>query len=52
MEIAARCVEMVFSMQGEEGDDMGEVVVMFNYLVINPDQTEDDCPAVRRNIMR
>ena len=51
MEKAERCGEMDFSLEVEEADDMVESVEMFKYLGRILDQTDDDWPAVRRNIM-
>ena len=50
--MAARFGEMEFSMEGGEGCDRVEGVAKFRYLGRTLDQTDDDCPAVRRNIMR
>ena len=47
-----RCSDMDISLYREEGDDMVEVVANFKYLGKTLDQTDDDWPVVRRNIMR
>ena len=54
MEMVDRCVEMEFSMDGEDGeygDKRVEGVGTFRYLRRTLDQTDDDWPEVRRNIM-
>ena len=51
MEISARCGEMEFNLYGEEGDEIAENVPTFRYLVQPLDQTNDDWPAVQRNII-
>ena len=43
---------MEFNLYGEEGYERGENVPTFRYLGQTLDQTDDDLPAVRRNIMR
>ena len=50
--MAARCGEMKFNLDGQEGYERVQNVPTFRYLVRPLDQTDDDCPAVRRNIMR
>ena len=52
MDIAERCGEMDFSLEGGEGDDMVESVTTFRYLGRPLYQTYDDWLDVRRNIMR
>ena len=51
VETAARCGEMEFSIYGEEGDERVENVTTFRYLGRLLDQTDDDWPAMRGNIM-
>ena len=43
---------MEFNLDGEEGDERVENVPTFRYLGRPLDQMDDDCPAMRRNIMR
>ena len=43
---------MKFNLDGEEGDEIVENVPTFQYLGRPLDQTDDDWPAVRQNIMR
>ena len=50
--MAERCGEMEFSLEGREGEERVENVMTFRYLGKLLDQTYDDWPAVRRNIMR
>ena len=50
--MSARCDEIGFSLEGEEGDEMVEGVTTFRYLVITIYQTYDCWLAVRSNIMR
>ena len=52
MEIAARCGEMEFNLDGYEGEKRVEIVPTFQYLGRPLDQTNDDWTAVRQNIMR
>ena len=52
VEMAARCGEMDLSMEGGEGYERVEGVATFRYLVRPLYQTNDDCPDVRREIMR
>ena len=52
VEMKAWCGEMYFSMEGGEGDERVEVVAKFWCLVRPQNQTEDDWPAVRWNIVR
>ena len=49
--MAARFGEMEFSMEGGEGCDRVEGVATFRYLGRTLDQTDDNCPAVQRNII-
>ena len=49
--MAERCGEMYFSLEGVEGEDRVDNVTTFRYLGRPLDQTDDDCPAVPRNIM-
>ena len=49
--MAARCGEMEFSLDGEEGDERVDNVPTFGYLGRTLDQMDDDWTAVRRNIM-
>ena len=49
--MAARCGDMGFNLDGEEGYERVENLTTFRYLGIPLDQTNDDCPAVRQNIM-
>ena len=49
--MTARCVEMEFSLYGEEGGDMVEGVATFKYLGQNLDQNGNDWTAVRQNII-
>ena len=49
--MAERCGEMEFILDGEGGDERVENVPTFRYLVISLFQTDDDWPAVQRNIM-
>ena len=51
VEMAARCGEMDFSTDGEEGDERVNNVPTFWYLGQPIDQTGDDFPALRQNIM-
>ena len=51
MEIAARCGEIDFNLDGEEGDKRVENVLTFRYLGQPLDQTDDDWPDVRQNII-
>ena len=50
--MAVRCEEMEFSLDGEEEEERVENVTTFWYLRIPLEQTYDDWPDVRRNIMR
>ena len=50
--MAARCGEMEFNLDGEEGDERVENVTTFRYLGQPLEQTDDDWTAVRRNIIR
>ena len=50
--MAARCGEMEFSLDGEEGDERVENVPNFRYLGIPLDQMDYDWLAVQQNIMR
>ena len=50
--MAERCGDMEFRLYGREGDALVEVVANFKYLVRPLDQTDDDCPEVRRNIKK
>ena len=43
--------DMEFSLYGREGDKMVEGVTTFKYLGHPLDQTDDDCPSIRQNIM-
>ena len=52
MEMAARCGEMEFNLDGEEGDERVENVPTFRYLGLPLDQTDDDWPAMWRNIIQ
>ena len=53
VEITERCGEMEFSLyRGGEGDERVENVTTFQYLGRPLDQTDDDWPAVQRNITR
>ena len=52
MDIAETCVEMEISLYGVEGGAMVEGLETFNYLGLPLDQTDDDWPSIRRNIMR
>ena len=52
VDMAARCGEMEFSLDGEEGDERVENVPTFQYLVQPLEQMDDDWPSVRRNIMQ
>ena len=52
VEMAERCGEMEFSLDGEEGDERVENVPTFRYLGRPLDKTDDDWKAVRWNIMR
>ena len=52
MDMAERCGETEFSMEGGEGYERVEGVAKFWYLGMPLDQKYDDWPAVRRNIMR
>ena len=49
--MAAKCGEMDFNLDGEEGDERVDNVPTFRYLGRPLDQTDDDCTAVRQNIM-
>ena len=49
--MAAKCGEMDFNLDGEEGDERVDNVPTFRYLGQPLDQTDDDWPAVRQNIM-
>ena len=51
VEMAARCSDMEFSLYGEEGGDVVEVVENFRYLGRTLDQMDDDFPEVSENIM-
>ena len=51
MDMAARCGNMEFIMYREEGYNMVEGVANFKYMGENLDQTDDNWPAVRQNIM-
>ena len=50
-EMAARCGEMEFNLDGEEGDERVENVTTFLYLGLPLEQTDDDWPTMRQNIM-
>ena len=50
--MAAICEEMELNLDGDEGDGILENVPIFRYLVRALDHTDDDWPAVRRDIMR
>ena len=50
--MAARCGEMEFNLDGEEGDEIVENVKTFQYLGRPLYQTDDDWTDVQRNIMR
>ena len=50
--MAGRCEEMEFNLDGEDEDKIVENVPTFRYLRQTLDQTDDDWPAVRQNIMR
>ena len=54
VDMTARCGDMEFSLEGEEGDKIVEGVVMFKYPGRNLDQTDadDDWSEVRKKIMR
>ena len=52
VEMATRCGEMEFSLDGEEGYKRVDNVPTFRYLGRPLNQMDDDCTAVRRNIMR
>ena len=51
VDMLARCGEMEFNLNGEEGDKRVENVPTFRYLGRPLDQTDDDWPTVRKNIM-
>ena len=50
--MAARCGEMEFNLDGEEGDERVENVPTFQYMGQPLDQADDDWPYMRQNIMR
>ena len=52
VDMAARCGEIEFNLDWEEGDDKVENVPTFRYLGQHLDQTYGDWSAVRQNIMR
>ena len=52
VEMAARCGEMEFILEGGEVDERVEGVATFRYLGRLLYQTDDDWPAVWRNIIR
>ena len=52
MEMAERCGEMDFSLEGGEGEERVDNVTRFRYLGRPLDQTDDDWTDVWRNIMR
>ena len=52
VEIAAKCTGSTFSLTGDDGAECFEGVDSFKYLGQVIHQTEDDCPAVLRNIQR
>ena len=52
VEMAESCGEMESGLDGGGRDERVENVTIFRYLRIPLDQTDDDCPAVRQNIMR
>ena len=49
--MAVRCREMEFSLYGEEGYEMVEGEKNFKHMGRTVDQTDDDLPVVRQNIM-
>ena len=49
--MAARCGEMEFNIDGEEGDERVENVPISRYLGQPLDQTDDNWPDVWKNIM-
>ena len=49
--MAARCGDMEFSPEGEEGDEKVEGVEMFKYPGRTLYQTNDDWSVVNKNIM-
>ena len=51
MEKAAKCGDMEFSLEGEEGEETVEGVEKFRYLGRNLHQTDDDWPVVRQKII-
>ena len=52
VDMAARFEKMGLSLEGGKGGDSLEGVATFRYLGRPLDQTDDDWPAVRWNIMR
>ena len=52
MEMAARCVEMEFSLEGGDEEERVDNVTTLQYMGRPLDQMDDNFPAVRRNIMR
>ena len=50
--MAERCEEMDFSIYEGEGEERVENITTFRYLVIPLNQMDDNCTAVRQNIMR
>ena len=52
VEMAARCGEMEFNLDGEEGDKIVDNLPTFRYLGQSLDQMDDYWPAVRKNFMR
>ena len=52
VEMAERCGDIEFSLEGREVDDRVEVVATFRCPGSTLDQTHDDYLAMRRNIMR
>ena len=51
VDMEARCGEMDFNPDGEEGDERGENLPTFLYLGRPLDQMDDDWTAVQENIM-
>ena len=49
MEVTSWCAEMDFKLIGKEGAEKIEGVGLFIYLGRMLNQSDDDCPAVRRN---
>ena len=51
VDMAAMCGEMEFNLDGEEGDERVGNVPIFQYLGRPLDQTDDEWPALRKNII-